>query len=93
MEENKLRPIYKQILNVVNFKELTLNGVLNICGFEDGLIALDTESGRLFIEGENLKIESLEKEGGSVLVTGEVRGIFREEQGKLKKGIFSRLFG
>ena len=93
MEETKLRPIYKQNLNVVNFKELTLNGVLNICGFDEGLITLDTESGRLFIEGENLKIESLEKEGGGILVTGEVKGVFREEQGKIKKGIFSRLFG
>ena len=93
MEEQKLRAIAKQALSVISFKELSLNGVLNICGFDDGLISLDTESGKLYIEGDNLKIESLEKENGSIFVTGELRGIFKENDIKVKKGIFSRLFG
>ena len=33
--------------------------------------------GMLTVEGEELKIESLSKEGGNILITGEITGIFR----------------
>ena len=93
MEDIKLKPIYKQTLNSVNFQELTLNGVLNISGFDEGLITLDTEAGRIFIEGEDLKIESLEKDGGNIFIKGDIKGIFRESNAKIKRGFFSKIFG
>jgi sporulation protein YabP len=66
---------------------LTLKGALNILGFEEDIIILDTELGRLNIEGEELKIESLNKENKTVLIKGRISGLFYSEQKSAKGGI------
>ena len=71
-------------------KALTLDGVKHVLSFEEDEVTLDTELGRVIVEGQDLKIESLSKEG-EILIVGKIDGAFyssREEKG----GLFGRLF-
>jgi sporulation protein YabP len=74
------------------WKALSLCGVMNISSFDEENISLDTESGKVFIEGNDLKIISL-NENGEIFVDGNISGVFVSENKPIKKGILSRLFG
>ena len=83
----------KWIVTLVDGKVFTMNGVSNILGFDEGYILLDTSSGRMCVEGSDLKLESLTKDTGSVLIKGNISGFFLSESQDKKNGIFKRLFG
>ncbi len=71
---------------------LTLNGVSNIESFDEGFITLEIGEGRISVEGEGLKIESLSRDGGEIQITGKINGVFYSEKKKLT-GRFRGLFG
>lgn len=72
-------------------KTLTLNGVKNVLGFDDGYVSIESELGKLTVEGKDLKIESLTKEDGIIVVTGKIDGAYFNEQ-KPSKSVFSSFF-
>ena len=74
-------------LNVKNRNILTLNGVSNIESFDEGYIVLEIGEGRISIEGNCLKIESLSREGGEIQITGRINGVFYTDKKKLVQGI------
>lgn len=78
-------------LKIKNKNTVTLDGVVNIIGFDPGYVSLETDSGRVTLEGSELKIESLEKSTGEILVTGKISGVFYSES-KPKSGL-SKWFG
>lgn len=73
-------------------KSVTLDGVENVEGFDQGFVSLQTVAGRITIEGDGLKIESLSKEKGEIKVTGNISGIYYQEIKKAKK-FLERIFG
>lgn len=79
------------ILTVRCRESVKLDGVKNVEGFDEGYVSLSTELGRVVIEGEDLKIESLTKEDGIIYVTGKINGVYYSDD-KPKHGVFSRLF-
>ncbi len=79
-------------LHVKERNKLTLNGVCNVVSFDEGYITLETSDGRVCVEGEGLKIESLVRESGEIEIVGKIDGVFYTEQKKKTKGI-SKLFG
>ena len=84
--------IVKQVITITDGKLLTINEVENILGFDENIILLETRRGRITVEGNELKIESLEKSGGNLIIKGEITGIFSSSDGP-KKGLFSKFFG
>lgn len=82
----------KQTMTLVNRERLTLNGVNNVESFDDEFLALSTERGRVCVEGENLKIESLSKDGGDIMIVGKVSGVYYSDEPTKTKGIFGRMF-
>lgn len=79
---------------VINIgKSFSMYGVSDIRAFDEGYISLDTSSGRITVEGRELKIESLSKDDGHINVRGDVTGVFCESVGNVKKGFFKRLVG
>ena len=78
-------------LTIKDRKNLTLNGVINVEEFTDSFMTLKTSEGLIFVEGSELKIESLTKEDGSLLVSGNISGVFYKTKSE-KKSWFSRLF-
>ncbi len=79
-------------LSVKERNKLTLNGVSNIESFDEGYITLEIGEGRISVEGEGLKIESLSRESGEIQITGKINGVFYSEKKKIA-GRFRGLFG
>ena len=82
----------KSKITVVIGRSFSMEGVENIRGFDEGYVSLDTASGRITVEGSDLKIESLAKDSGCIFVSGNVSGVFIAGEEK-KRGFFGRLFG
>lgn len=79
-------------LTVKERNSITLNGVINVEEFDEGYVTLATTDGKINIEGECLKIESLSSEGGEIHISGKITALYYSEQ-KISKNIFAKLFG
>ena len=71
-------------LKLINRSNLYLDGVLNILNFEPDYLTLEIDGGQLNVEGEELKINNLSKEGGRVEITGKILGLYYSEKRKIK---------
>lgn len=78
-------------LVIENRKKLVLDGVSHVIGFDEGYVSLDTKLGRVVIEGEGMKIESLSKEEGTIYIIGDISAVFYTET-KEKNGVLRRIF-
>ena len=74
-------------------KSFSMYGVNDIRGFDEGYVSLDTKSGRITVEGKDLKIESLSKEDGHIFVVGEISGVFCDTQLEKGRGFMKRMLG
>ena len=77
-------------LTLENRTLLKAGGVLRIDSFDEETIAAATGGGRLLIRGENLHIEALDVDAGTLTVTGKVTSLAYVDSGK--RGGLSRLF-
>lgn len=71
---------------------LTLDGVLNVESFDEQYLSLELNEGRIFVEGQGLKIESLSRDGGEIRVSGRINGLYYSEKKSVKSKL-SKLFG
>lgn len=73
-------------------KNLTLTGVSEVIAFDENMVLLETNLGRLEVQGENLQLKNLSLDGGQVAVDGDISALYyaqpREKGGFLKR--FSR---
>ena len=81
----------EQMLKICDWKKLELNGVDNILEFDDSVLSLETNRGRIYVEGEGLKIEAL-SESGEILINGTIYGIYVSADKATKKGFFGKIF-
>ena len=81
-----------QSVNVIGWRELTLDNVKDISTFDGSFVALDTEDGVVCVDGVGLKINSLEKVGGKISVSGEIKAVYKAAEEKRKSGIFGGWF-
>ena len=85
----------KEIHNVImeNRNKLTISGVNTVEAFDESAVELDTISGGLVLEGENLHVNQLNVSTGELIVEGEINSIMYSEITSKKQGsIISRLF-
>ena len=71
-------------------KRLTMTGVTEVVSFDDALVVLLTELGKLTVHGGSLQLKQLE--GGQVKVEGTVTALVYEENGP-GRNFWGRLFG
>ena len=79
-------------LTVKERNRITLNGIMNVMSFDENYVTLETSEGRICIEGEGLRIESLSQNGGEIQITGRINGVYYSKE-KRGKGGFYKLFG
>ena len=79
------------MLTIRNRDRLELDGVINVEGFGEEYLILSTALGELTVEGSDLKIESLTKENGEILIIGKINGLFYKED-RSEHGFFKKLF-
>lgn len=79
------------LITITDMSCIAMNGVEYIIGFDSSCVALSTAMGRIVIEGKDMKIESLEKKDGQIMVSGKISGVFMSEK-KSESGILKRIF-
>lgn len=73
--------------------EIELCGVTDVESFDESGAVLHTTEGELTIEGEDIRLGTLDTEKGIVTVTGRISGLYYTDDRKEdKKGIISRFF-
>ena len=77
-------------ISIINLKVFTMCGVIDIAGFVGDYVLLETELGRITVEGKELKIESLTKERGDICITGQISGVYATPIKVKKQGLFSK---
>lgn len=79
----------KAILLIEDRKKVELNNVEAVLSFEDDYVSLATGTGKVTIEGSEMKIVDLSKDNGHILIIGTVTSISYDEDGKRKRsGLF-----
>ena len=79
-------------LTLMERKQLTMTGALEVVSFEESYVVLKTALGTLTVLGENLQLKQLNPEGGNVAVEGEISAL-QYEQSRSGGGWFHRLLG
>lgn len=81
----------KHTLSLTGRERAVITGVSDVDCFNEQLVVLMTDLGRMTITGENLRVESLNLQGGELVIEGEVASI--EYAGRVKKpgGVLGRL--
>lgn len=73
---------------------LDLDGVSEVLSFDDNTVELETVMGEMSIEGENLRVSSLDTEKGVVIIDGKINSIFyNTDTQRTKRGFFGGMFG
>ena len=80
-----------QSLVLNNRNELNVNGVSHVIGFDSEYIAVETNMGRLTVEGKGIIIDNLSKAEGNISIRGEIDGIYYSSTKSREKGILSKL--
>ena len=85
--------IMKQIHNVImeGRKKLNMSGVLEVIGFDDETVSLETNMGSLIIKGERLKIGSFSASTGDIDIEGNIIAMAYSSDSSQKSGFFRKL--
>ena len=68
-----------------------ITAVTGVVAFDEEEIVLETEAGKMRIEGEGLRITVLSLENGVVSAVGKIDGIvYKKEPGEKRSGFFAR---
>lgn len=89
--DNSVESIHQEVL-IKDRKSLKIDNVINILDFTERGLTLLTGNGNVMVEGEDLKIESLNNESGTALISGRIDGVMFKNN-TAKPGFFSKLFG
>ena len=83
--ENVTKKI-KEILLIEDRKKIELNDVEAILSFESDYITLETTSGKMVIEGRDMKIVDLSKDTGHISIVGAISAVSYDDDTRKKKG-------
>ena len=87
-------PEEKMTLCVYKRARVSMCEVTEVVSFDEDGAHIVCEDGEVFVDGENIRIEGLDKRSGDVEITGRINAIYYSDgkQDKSKK-LHRRLFG
>ena len=71
---------------------LTMTGVTEVVSVDENAVIVNTELGRLTVQGQQLQLKTLSVEGGQIAVEGNIASLQYEEP-RRNGGWVHRLFG
>ena len=80
----------KQEVLIKGKGNVSVDFVKGIVSFDEDSVILDTDAGKMIVEGIGLRIENLEKATGRIQITGMISGVHYLEKEMKNKG--RRLF-
>lgn len=87
MEDNSV----KQTVTVINRKSMVADCVNDIESFSGEYLVVNTQYGKLFVEGDELKIGELIKAEKRIVISGNIKGVYFKDESEIK-GFFKRAF-
>ena len=84
MEGNK-----KQSLIISSREALNCDAVRDVEEFSEEYVIINTDYGKLSIEGENLRIKDLNEKESKISIIGKISGLFFRDESE-KQGFFKR---
>ena len=84
----------KSDITVGSRRHAEITGVVEVLSFDDGSVVMVTRQGELALEGEGLKIGTLDTERGIVSVDGKINAMiyYDDADRPEKKRLFGKLF-
>ena len=89
-EDTAQLPALPHGLRLEGREKLSITGVQDVSGFDEGTVLLETGLGELCIRGEGLHIERIDLNTGALELHGRIRELSYEEPAR--GGLLSRLF-
>lgn len=75
-------------------EHVNIGGVKNVLSFDETSCCLETLDGELVIEGEGIRIGTLDTEKGRVALDGRITALYyNTESAPQRTGLFGRVFG
>ena len=93
MAEQNSEKIKKHTLVINERAHAEIGGVSEVESFDDQCVVLSTSCGGLTLEGEGLRIGTLDIARGVVEVSGKISAVIYNEQTPAKRGFRARFFG
>ena len=93
MVEQAVEKAKKHTLVLDERTRAEIGGVSEVESFDDQSVVLVTVCGGLTIEGEGLRIGTLDIARGVVEVSGKIAAIFYNDQAPARRGFRARFFG
>ena len=73
-------------------KEMNISGVTEVESFDESCVILHTHGGDMTVEGNGLRVGTLDVDHGIVILSGRIDAVYySNEQGERKQGFFGRL--
>lgn len=89
-EEKKIKSPHNLMLK--DRKSLNLTGVSDVDSFDEKIVVLYTDYGKLTIKGENLHIDNLNLNSGELAIDGKIFSITYTGNKPKPKSLFSKVF-
>ena len=70
-----------------------LTGVCDVQSFDERTVLLKTDCGEMCVEGEGLRVGTLDTERGVIELTGRICALYYSDAAPAKKGLRARLLG
>lgn len=91
-EEKQSAPARWHSLSLEGREKLSITGVDDVSGFDEGLVVLRTGQGELSIRGSELHVERIDLDSGMLELHGHVSELSYDEPAE-GRSLWSRLFG
>ena len=91
-EEKPQAPARWHSLSLEGRERLSITGVEDVSGFDEGLMLLRTGQGELTVRGSELHIERIDLDSGTLELHGHVQELSYDEPTE-GRSLWSRLFG
>ena len=72
-------------------QQLTMTGVHEVLNFDETVVLVRTDLGKLLIQGQDLKLKTLSPEGGQIRIEGSVTALQYEQNRDSRGGGLRRL--
>lgn len=79
-----------QIITIKNRNRFEANSVIDVEGFDEDYLIVNTKIGKLCIEGKELKMNDLSSGDGKIVVSGYISGVYFKDENEKKRGGKSR---
>lgn len=93
MTEHKKTTVSSQThgISLENRSKMTVTGVMDVAGFSEEKVEIQTTMGRLTVKGKKLNVNTLNTDTGELKLTGEVRSMEYSDAHR-GGGLFAGLF-